>query len=149
SIPNSVFERALGHAVPAYLLQQGGNLGALIDLLSQQRRGQILFCGVPGSVDRLFAIERVFSCHAFAPTLSTVSVQHDQENAALRSPSEAGLEKMDQGHTNFAQSNGFYLHWLRFSWGVFLDRSRKGDEYDHGSSQRPSRNAPLPAASRS
>src|SRR5262245_16741502 len=94
---------------------------------------------VPGGVNRLFAVKRIFSGNALAPTLRTIGMQRHQQDAAFGSAAEAGLEEMHQRHADFAQGDGFNLH----------SAAPPAGPKERSSSHRPRRNAPLPAASRS
>src|SRR6266481_500426 len=94
----------------ANLSQQQRRFTRLMYSLPHKYGRKIFLGGVPGGVNRLFAVERIFSRHALTPSFGAVRMQCDQQNAALRGASEAGLKEMDQGHTDFAHSNCFNSH---------------------------------------
>src|ERR1035441_9158721 len=113
-VPESVFERGLGHAVGADFGEQRRALAGGVDALSQQRGDQILLQRRPGAFDPLAAVEGVLADDALAPSVGALAVHGDQQNAAAVGAPKARLEEMDEWHVNLAERDGFDFHGSRF-----------------------------------
>ena len=109
-VPESIFERGLGHAVGAHFGEQRRALAGGVDALAQQRGDQILRQRRPGALDPLAAVKGIFADHTFAPAVDAFAVDGDQQNAAAVGAAEARLEKVDERHLNFAECDGFNFH---------------------------------------
>src|SRR5580765_3146599 len=96
----------------ANLGKQGRALAARFQTLSQESRNQVLGHGRPGAFDPLTAVEGIFAHDALAPSVDAFTVDGHQENAAAVGATKARLEKVDERHLNFTQSNGFNFHDL-------------------------------------
>src|SRR5580704_9919527 len=65
---------------------------------------------VPGGFNGFVGIVGIFAGGAFTPAGCAVGVEFEQKNAAQRSFAEAGLERRDQWHVDFAQSDFMQAH---------------------------------------
>src|SRR5579871_143735 len=106
-IPQRIFHRALGHAMAAHFAEQSNGLARAINIFSQKRRSKIALRGIPGCINRLFTIERVFTRDAFSPAFRPVRMNGEQKDAAFRGAAKAGLKEMHQRHMDLTQGNGF------------------------------------------
>ena len=110
SIPDSVFNRAFGHAVAAHPRKERGCVASLLYRFTQQRRAEITLDGIPRGIDGFLAVEGIFTGDAFSPTFGAVRMHGDQQDAALSRASKTGFEEMHQGHLDFAQRDCFNSH---------------------------------------
>src|SRR5580700_6231163 len=99
-------------------------------------------CG-PRAFRPLAAVKRILAGHALPPGVDAVAVDGQQKNLAAYGAFKARLEKLDERHLNFAKGDSFNFHILK------SDSPHWFAEYIHFSSQRPSKNLPLPCSSRS
>src|SRR5689334_8712678 len=90
--------------------KQRGYVTSLFHGLTQQRRPEITLDRIPRGIDGFFAVERIFTGNAFAPSIRTVSMHGDQQDAALSGAPETGFEEMHQGHLDFTQRDCFNSH---------------------------------------
>ena len=110
-IPDCVFERGLGHAVAADLLEErGACLGRRRYVGAEEARGEFVFGDEPGGVDLLVGEVGMLAGDAFAPGGEAVGFDFDEQDAAAGGDAEAGLEGVGERHLDFAKVDGFDLH---------------------------------------
>ena len=139
-IPDCIFERRLGHAMATHFSEQGRTFAGRVESLSQQRGNQVLCDRRPGALDPFAAVEGIFADDAFAPTVDAFAMDGDEKNAAAVGATKARLEKVDERHLNFTESDGFNFHVFVFELiannSPQVARASYGSEaYDHFSSQ--------------
>src|SRR5579862_2918372 len=87
--------------------------GALVSggyAASENDRRQIMFDRGPRGVDPFRTVERVLPGYALSPPRHPVALDIQQQYAAAVKTAEARLEKMDERHLNFTQSDAFNFH---------------------------------------
>ncbi len=118
-VPDRVFERGLGHAVAAHLLEEFGTTAAALHIGLEQPRSQFGLGDDPGGVDHLVAEVGVFAGDALAPGGQAVGFELDQQDAAAGGQAEAGLKRMSQRHIDLAQVNGIDVEHVAFRLSSF------------------------------
>ena len=76
---------------------------------------------VPGGLNGFVGIVGIFAGGTFALAGCAVGVEFEQEHAAQRSFAEAGLQRRDQGHVDFAQCDFTQAHG---GWDLWVSVSR-------------------------
>ena len=64
----------------------------------------------PGAVGPLGTVVWILSSHALRPSIHSLAVKRDQQYAAAIGASEAGFEKVNERHFDFAEGKGFDFH---------------------------------------
>ena len=90
-----------------------GTFTSGINVLPQKRWNQILRQRGPCAFDPFTAVERIFADDAFSPAVDSLAVHGNKKDATAVEMSETRLEKMDERHVNFTESDGFDFHWNR------------------------------------
>src|ERR1700691_2785957 len=115
-IPHRIFQRRLGHAMPANPSKTRCTITPAIEFTLHQKRRQIMLDRRPSRLSPLRTIKRIFRRHAFAPPVHPVGLNVNQQNAPAVDSSKARFEKMHERHVNFTKSNRFNFH----NWSLIM-----------------------------
>ena len=102
-IPDRRFQAAARHLVPADMRGQRRDIVGARQFAAQHARGGIIAQDQPCRLGPLLVVERVFARRDFAPAGDAVAIDLDQDDVALGSAAEAGLEEMHQRHADLPQ----------------------------------------------
>jgi len=100
-IPQRIFERGLGHVVPADGAKSGRDVGCTGPFPLEAAGNQEVAQNVPGGFRSFVAVERPLARRNFPPAGEPAGVDADEHDLPVGGPAETGFKKMHQGQMNF------------------------------------------------